>query len=439
GNQLINPQSYYDLVGYSIKDSSLFKKFNVQRIIDDMTVANSFWIDSITRDYYALIFEKTKFDGYLQLIKGNLDAPDVEMFGNKIPYRFLDIKSFASLIYMPQQEKLFAYTVYNADSITQAAIYSISYPPNKFENETVLSKSGNLIYWILEIVLVILLGAVGWYFIKRKKRILIAGTVENIGDSKTEDNYSESLNEETNYQIIFFGGFQVFNKDLVDITNKFSPLLKELFLLIMLNTFKNNKGIASEKISEILWYDKSEKSARNNKAVNIAKLRNILSEIGGCELTKRTGYWKIVPDFNKNKSDYLDFLSITSSKRNLTKQKIIQLIKITEKGSFLHNVQYDWLDEFKAAVSEKIIDTLIEYADTCDIENDADFIIHLADCVFNFDLINEDAMILKCKAEYFMGKHSLAKSTYERFFKEYHAMYNQEYEKSFLDILEINE
>jgi two-component SAPR family response regulator len=280
-----------------------------------------------------------------------------------------------------------------------------------------------------------------WYFtIKKRKNVLDSKNKEDIPSEVGQViNSSGPLPEELNYQLIFFGGFQVFDKDYVDITNKFSPLLKELFLLILLNTFKNNKGIASEKISEILWYDKSEKSARNNKAVNIAKLRNILGEIGGCELTKKTGYWKIVPENKKNKSDYLDFLSITASKRNLTKQNIYQLIKITEKGAFLHNVQYEWLDEFKASVSETIIDTLIEFASTCDIKKDADFIIHLADCVFNFDLINEDAMILKCKAEYCMGKHSLAKSTYERFFREYQVMYNQEYENSFLDILELNE
>lgn len=442
GNQLINPQSYYDLFGYAVNTKSFFKKFEIPRLVDDMTVANSMFIDSLNRNYYALVFEKSKFEGYLQLIKGNLDYPEIEMVGNQLPFQFLDVKSFASLFYMPKQKKLYAYTSYLSDSNkTNVAIYSISYPPDKLETNYVLSKSENLIFRILGIVLIILLGIAGWFLLKIRKRdkfiIEDSLTHEMFPDSTSQINSSGSVTDEINYQLIFFGGFQVFNKDFDDITNKFSPLLKELFLLIMLNTFKNNKGIASDKISEILWYDKSEKSARNNKAVNIAKLRNILGEIGGCELTKKTGYWKIIPENGKNKSDYLDFLNITASKRNLTKQKINQLIKITEKGAFLHNVQYDWLDEFKASVSETIIDTLIEFANSCDIKKEAEFIIHLADCVYNFDVINEDAMILKCKAEHCMGKHSLAKSTYERFFKEYMLMYNQEYEKSFLSVIEM--
>ena len=440
GNQLINPQSYYDLFGYSLNDGKLFKKFEVPRIIDDMAVANSMWIDKETRDYFALIFEKTKSDGYLQLIKGNLSSPVTEMRGNKIPYKFLDIKSFAGLTYMPRQQKLFAYTLYSPDSTkTQAEIYSISFPPNTFEAEDDSTKSNYLTYWIIGIICLLILFIVYWYFrkIKKKNEVGIVNSPEIITESERILNYSDSEIKEVKYQLIFFGGFQVFNKDYVDITSKFSPLLKELFLLIWLYTYKNNKGISSDKITEILWFDKSEKSSRNNRAVNIAKLRAIMDEVGICGLSKKTGYWKIVCDNSDIKCDYIDFLNLTSSKANLSKQKIQRLIDITKKGSFLHNVSYDWLDEFKSRTSDTIVDTFVEFGKLCDIRKEPIFIIHLADSIFNFDFINEDAMIMKCKADYFMGKHSLAKSTYEKFCKEYFTMYDQEYERSFLKILEI--
>jgi DNA-binding SARP family transcriptional activator len=441
GNQLINPQSYYDLIGYSINSGSFFKKFDIHRFMDDMAVGNSMFIDYINHDYYALVFEKSKFDGYLQLIKGNIDSPEIEKAGDKIPYQFLDVRSYASLFYMPLQKKLFVYTSYLSESNkTKAAIYSISYPPDKFEEITLIKQKSRImtyLYWVL--VFMLLSGLIFLFYRKRKVYNKVQLPVDN--DSNPVENqvyntYNPAI-EEVDYQIIFFGGFQVFNNDFVDITNKFSPLLRELFLLIMLNTFKNNKGVGSEKITEILWFDKSEKNARNNKAVNIAKLKNILSEIGDCELTKKTGYWKINLENNINKSDYLDFLNITSSRINLTKQNINKLIKITEKGAFLLNVHYDWLDEFKATVSDTIVDVLIEFGKSCDIKQDAEFIIHLADSVFNFDLVNEDAMVLKCRAEYCLGKHSLAKATYEKFFKEYLLMYNQEYEQSYPKILEI--
>ena len=441
GNQLINPQSYYDLIGYSITEGKFFEKFEVRRIIDDMAVANSMWIDPQTRDFYALIFEKSLFDGYLQLIKGNLDNPGVEMRGDKIPFKFLDIRSYAGLFYSKMQNKLYAFSTYHSENNeTHISVHSISYPPDiSVEQPLTVASKKNVIILIsfLSVAVLILL-----YILFRRK--LKKRNALKTNDTNTQvpvglfEAPQNNITIRADYQIIFFGGFQVFDKDNNDITNKFSPLLKELFLLITLFTFKNNKGISSEKITEILWFDKSEKSARNNRAVNIAKLRNILNAVGTCELTKKTGYWKIIPETNEIKSDYIDFLQITNSKTNLTKEKIIRLIEITQKGPFLHNLQYEWLDAFKASVSGMIIDTLIEFASSCDIKKEPEFVIQLADCVFNFDIINEDAMILKCRAEYYLGKHSLAKTTYEKFFKEYKIMYAQEYDKSFLKVLEIS-
>ncbi|BBE20396.1 hypothetical protein AQPE_4588 [Aquipluma nitroreducens] len=99
------------------------------------------------------------------------------------------------------------------------------------------------------------------------------------------------------------------------------------------------------------------------------------------------------------------------------------------------NANYEWLDDFKSDVSDKIVDTLVAYAEKCDLKTDAEFIVHLADCIFNFDRSNEDAIILKCKAEYCLGKHSLGKLTYEKFIKEYKQLYNEEYKRSFNELI----
>lgn len=438
GNQLINPQSYYDLFGYSLQSGQLFEKFEIPHLVDEMIVGNSFWIDKKTRNYYALVFSKIKFDNELQLICGSIDTPEAEMVGNKIPFNFLDIRSTANLFYMPTPNKLFAYTSYATDSTTQVAIYSIDNPPNKSTQESLkLNKPENFYLWLIAIVSVLIAGWILFKIRKRKENLPERKNNFSINNQTGNETYTE--NQETRYRIIFFGGFQVFDKNFEDITHKFSPLLKELYLLILLNTFRNNKGVSSEIITETLWFDKDEKSARNNRAVNTAKLRSILEEIGFCELSHKTGYWKINFKASELKGDYFDFLNITSSKKNLTKQKINQLIEITRKGAFLLNVHYEWLDDFKAEVSDKIIDSLVEFAKTVDSKKEADLLVHIADCIFNFDVINEEALIMKCRAQHWMGKHSHAKATYEKFFKEYKVMYGQEYDRAFVEILDIKE
>jgi DNA-binding SARP family transcriptional activator len=438
GSQVSNPHSYFDILGYSIRNQSLFKKFDIPRLMDDMCLANSMWIEKKSRDFYALIFEKMKFDGTLQLIKGNIDHPEVYLVGNTIPFKFQDIKSNAGLFYFPVQNQLFAFTSFEKDSLsTQIGIYSIDYPPTKSENKSLTDKPKKYsqpIYYA--IALVILSGLLTWYIIRKKINLKKSRDVSNT-NGLANDKETESIlyNDYSKYQLVLFGGLQLFSLNKEDITYKLSPLLKELFLLILLFTHKNNKGISSEKISEYLWFDKSELSARNNRAVNIAKLKTILTEIGNIELTKKTGYWKIIYDNNVIPCDYAEFLQITGSKSSLTKEDVNRLVEITQKGAFLLNVNYEWLDDFKADVSDKIIDTLVSFAGECDLKSDAKFIVKLADCIFNFDRSNEEAMVLKCKAEYCLGKHSLAKLTYEKFIKEYQLLYNEEYKRSFNELV----
>jgi len=439
GSQMVNPHSYFDLVGYSLKNHTLFKKFEIPRIIDDMCVVNNMWIDQMNRNYYALIFEKMKFDGSLRLIRGNIGGPAVNFAGDKIPFKFQDIKSNAGLWYFPVQNKLIACTSYSRDtSFTEIGIYSINYPPNTSETMPLaVHGNRNALFFYLAAGIVLLAGFFGWWTVRKRSHKRKSQVSTDPGKPTDELNKGTSMppQEIQNYQMILFGGFQVFGSTNEDITNKFTPLLKELFLLILLNTLKNNKGISSEKLAEYLWFDKSEESARNNRAVNIAKLKTILTEVGGVELTQKTGYWKINCSNGEIKCDYADFLRITGSKSNLARQNVNRLVEIARKGAFLQNVHYEWLDDFKADVSDKIVDILIAFAEKSDLKTEAEFIIRLADCVFHFDRINEEAMILKCKAEYFLGRHSLAKLNYEKFTKEYLLLYNEEYKRSFNELV----
>ena len=99
------------------------------------------------------------------------------------------------------------------------------------------------------------------------------------------------------------------------------------------------------------------------------------------------------------------------------------------------NLNYEWLDDFKSNISNAIIDVLSEFALKQKIEDDPDFILHLADSMFNFDIVNEDAMMLKCKALTFLGKHSLAANTYSKFAKDYKILYDQHYRIPFTEIV----
>lgn len=442
GDQLINPTSYYDFIAYSVKDTNFVRKFEIAPLIQDMCIANSMYINARTRTFYALGYEKVKYEGYLQLISGSLDRPDVKLLGDRIPYKFLDTDSYADLFYSLDEKKLLCYTsFYNKEEqTTDMRLYSISFPPNQLNVANTKTEKAQYFYWIFIALGIVLLGLVALWYVKRKNKGPEVGDVETESTEQIKEidavlttELSDWNNtEKIDYRLILFGGFQIFSKDKEDFTNKFTPLLKELFLLIFLHSYKNDKGISSNKLTEYLWYDKSERSASNNRAVNIAKLRTVMSDIGGMDLTSKTGYWKIVLS-DEVRCDYLDLLRITDSKVNLTHQKVLRLMEISHQGTFLSNVSYAWLDDFKSAVSDCIVDTLVGCAQSSDIQSNAEFIVLLSDCIFNFDPINEEALKYKCKAQFLMGKHSSAEKTYQKFVKEYKLLYGEEYTKSYTD------
>ncbi len=451
GKQKINPGYVYDLVRIIPGTKEVEKVYSVNDPgIEEFCLSNSMIIDTETSEFYALAYSKYEYKNNLKLIRGSLKTPRITVDNKTISFNFHDIMSYVNLLYSPTQRKLYAITLfYNDKGITSIKIYSISYPPeisNKTAKDKKPTHSGipfalgsGLI--ILGIILAVIL------FIRRQKQ----GKPENTTDAKSglkpaHKNRVTTNNKkpdtaipepECNYSIMLFGGFNVVDNKNNTITNQFTPLLKELFLLIYLNSKgKDRIGISSSKLKEILWYDKSDKDAGNNQAVNIARLKVLLKKIGNnITISKSTGYWEIVYGENKILSDYDEFIRITQLKQP-NKQDIIKLIQITKKGGLLQNLNYDWLDSFKADVSNQIIDLFNNFNESEIAASDRELLIKIADTMFLFDPVNEDALSIKCIVLSKMGKHSLAKNTYNHFIKEYKVLYNEDYALSFNQIID---
>ncbi len=93
--------------------------------------------------------------------------------------------------------------------------------------------------------------------------------------------------------IDLFGGFQVIDKQGTDITHRFTSTLKELFIFILLHSVKLEKGVSTTVLHEFLWPDKDEVSARNNRNVNLKKLRSLLECIGDVAIENTNSYVRL--------------------------------------------------------------------------------------------------------------------------------------------------
>jgi two-component SAPR family response regulator len=435
GKQLVNPKSYFDFLRYDIENKTFKKQYEVTKISEEMIFGSSIVIDSTNKNYYGLISDKSRSNGYLKLAQGNLSSSEFNIVADSLPYKFTDTQSFVDLIFDKNAKKLYAYTSFlNSNNITDFGIYSISYPLiSEIEVSQVDSRlTANL--WVFIIIGVFITGIIGLLLMNYFKKKQIKPSKETIiSQEHKKDDPLITLD----YPIVFFGGFQMFDEKGNDITGKFTPLLKELFLVLWLYTHKNNKGISSQKLKDLLWYDKSDKSAQNNRAVNITKLKTILKQLGDFSISKKTGYWIIE---NNSKSLVNDYSQLNKNllKSKPTKEDIIHTISITKKGAFLNNLDYTWLDSFKQNITDLIVNNFMNYALKLDIEEDLDFAIDLADCIFNFDTTNEIAVFLKCKVYYIKGNHSLANDTFNKFLKEYNVLYGQEFEHNFNEFISLD-
>ena len=241
----------------------------------------------------------------------------------------------------------------------------------------------------------------------------------------------------TKNAIYLFGSFKIFNAEEIEITNKFTPLLKELFLLIVLNSTNKNNGISSGTIVEKLWSDMPIKNGRNNLAVNIGKLKAALGIDFQDFLTSSSGVWKFeIPNGNSTiYCDYQTSLQHLNSPQKLSISEIKELMTIVNKGGLLTDQSYEWIDSYKANISNKLIDAFQDFLNSNSDNLSPNLLIQIADSITQLDMINETAMEIKCRALVALGKHSIANETFTKFVKEYTLLYNIPFPKDFKSII----
>ncbi len=450
GNQAINPKYTYDLLAYSVQSRRFTRMYQLPEPASQFCFANSLVIDPATRDFYALIYPTDKFNSNLQLIRGSLQSPSYQRTGDAIPYAFHDIKSFADLYYCAASKKLAAVTLYNTkDGATDVKIYTLDFPPNVMPDSPVMQEK-NAGYWPYAAGALVLLAAGLYFFYSRSRERNRQPLTPPVTTPPVREPHHKHVDvphpvipatepvtqpEENETSTVFlFGQFEVFDKQGQDITKLFTPLLKELFLLILVYSLKDGKGISSERLYEILWSDKPLKDAKNNYSVNIVKLKAILEKIGDCHIGKESGKWKLEILNDSIRIDYQQYITLAAGKPVIDHAYVQALLHIIQRGAFLRNVHYEWLDDVKAGISSQVIDSLLQYIGKADMATEAEFIVKLTNCIFFFDNLNEEALAYKSKCLVLLGRHGMAKDAYLRFAKEYKESYGQEFERSFREL-----
>ncbi len=440
GKQEISPGYYYELLTYSFIDNRFEKIHEFKGEHYAFCFGNSMVIDTSRNTMIGLKFSRFETNPEVQAVAISLDDFSMRYIGNTFSFQFLDINSKIDLYYDDVARQLVAFTAYYDGIRTEVNIHQLSYPP--LETGTTYEQKRSSQPLLLFILIAVLVLAGITVILLRMRRIRTKSEsqeakVPPVGGHNSVDVFTrKSQPGNTNASISIFGGFQVMNNEGKNITSAFTPLIKELFLFIMLTSLRQGKGVSSRTLDEVFWFDKSAKAAQNNRSVNIGRLKSLLENVGNCKINRETGYWKF--EFNPEDiyCDYYSYLQLIENKLLNTKEGIVALLRIIQDGPALQNIQADWLDKFKLEISNEITDNIIAYILNEGKNQDPEFIIQMTDALFMFDMVNEEAMIIKCNTLARIGKHSLAKTTYHNFEKEYLHLYDEKYPKSFNQVLD---
>lgn len=432
GNQGINPQHYYDLYSLDLQTKNIEKIRELAGITTPFTpVANSILTEDKS-SFYTLIYNNINYNTYLQLVEIGIENEDFKVYEDSIPYNFLDTKSWAGLFLNPSESKLIAIT--QTDSLVE--IFQQAYPPLLKNQATQPTNSNTRIGRILFLFIgvFILLGSI---LVFRKYRRFQVSTVS---DQNPQENSMPGLPVKENRKstsIILMGGFQIFDSSGTDITGQFTPTIKQLFLLIYLSSILDKKGISSEMLTELLWSDKSATSARNNRNVNISKIRLILEKVSPkLLLTHENTFWKIEHD-DSVYSDILDSQKLFQKVKSGTKLsdlEVERLLTNSSKGGICPSVQAEWMDQFKADFSAQLLDVLFELMRQTE---DHTLLAKLSDSILKLDPLNDEALRQRCFSLSKLGKKGQALTAYNQFCKDYSNLLGQDFEVDFNELLEV--
>lgn len=284
-------------------------------------------------------------------------------------------------------------------------------------------------YYLIIVVCAILIAILLYIFLRRRskkhrdQKIFIP--------RKTE---ADQQTQKRNF-IRLFGDFIIVDKNGEEITSSFTPKLKQLFLVILVYSQQNKKGITTKELTDIVWPNHSYQNAKNSRGVTIRKLRLLLEAMDKVEIVFHVDTWSM--EFSGNVyCDYIECLRLLEHGNNSDPAFYKEFYRIVKKGEIFKGESHDWLDDFKGYIVNNVVDVLYKYIQKLDPDTDPELLVKLADRILLADPVNEEALSYKLKALIKQNNYKNARFAYEKFTSNYLEMYGEKFGVSLEKLIE---
>lgn len=426
GSQDESPTNFYDLHTIDVQTKESTKLGELSDVGRNLAFGNSMVINKAQTKCYTLAYSNDRYHSAIQLYQVDLKTLGHAALADSIPYKFLDTESFCDLFLYEKTKKLYAIVSQKKDEdLYSVDFYSLSYPPLAASEVIQIKPTKSNMYLIVSgLIFTLLLISLFWLF-SRKNTTKETNTVV-LPDASADVTIPLPLpdvptNKQPVSSILLLGGFQIFDMHGDDITGQFTPIIRQLFLRILLESVTNSKGITSQQLDETFWSDMDKTSAVNNRSVNMRKLRIILSQLGEVKIVSKNSYWSVClgNDVYCDYSQIITLLTTVNETNTFDKTIIEKAVILTSPGVLIPDATIDWIDKYKSDFSNRLIEFLQEATRHPDIRQEFRLLIKLADVILLHDSIDEEAIQIKCRSLYQLGQKGFSKQCFDKFCTEY--------------------
>lgn len=364
GKMSIGRNYYHDLYKVDIRKHTIEKLWGGISEIHRVPARNMILSDD-KKFLYAIIYPEYISETYLQLYKISISDGTIQAVGDSILMNSEEIFTNANLYYNRIKDEFYCTVQEFGKSVNvKTSIYSLMAPPVSIVDLELYSTTDN--WSVVHYIIVLLLISSAIYVVKLKKRTrssskvvektksIINGGYTSDEPSKKNDEHDIQPNDDLLYvgcqtknSIYLFGEFSIFSRDRINISNSFSPRVKQVFLYLLFNSSKG--GVLSSVLNEVFWKDKPDKKVKNLKGVTINQIRKLLSELDGIELVYEKGYFKILINPSVCYCDYISFVNITESSVKVDDERLYNILM---RGKFLLGDNVSVFDSYKLSVED---------------------------------------------------------------------------------------
>ena len=421
GEQIVGRHYFYDLHKIDLKNNRneiiWGKDLSLAWNEENMVPVRNMILNG--DDFYTMCYPEFHTNSHLQLYCFNIPTATYKKFCDKIPIRSDKMATNANLYFDKELRLLILTVMESSDDIkSRLRIYTLSFPPLSEDDYQAITERSNVWEWILILISVLILGAGGWIFLSHNKK-----HVDNYIKPKGRKRY---ITEQPANSICLFGGFSAIDNN--GNTVSFPHQQKKLLCLIL--KYSLDKGISSDRLSKIMWPDKSEEKVKNSRGVAMNHLRKLLENFNGLTLVFEDTRFKLL----FSETFYCDWVEF-KRESSLEHPDMGKIMSIVARGKFLPFVDDSTFDSFKEKTESKLISLLSAELIRNNERKQYGLVLDIADIIFYTDSLNEQALICQINALVKMHRSEDAMVRYADFVKEYKAMYGADYEHDFKHII----